>query len=671
MNKVMKYNDKYNTNKNKNENKNENKIEIPFGFEIVDNNTRKTTRKKSPEIVIIPNYFLSANVNGNSEGKYAQRNLKIKKFEKVERTHSRSDSSDLEKRRSIQIREKNGFASFSDDSLNDVPDNLTFDTCELEELQDKIQLVINNFNISFEGNPQIQHKYKFHLDYCKFSFYNVQQFNIKKKTKDRDEITIHTCDNRTIKFNILRQYELKLKELFGKFSFPENLQLFSRYARYYYKQYTSKYKEYIKPKTFDEWRRYNIKNEFLRQNVNWKKIKLIKNKNLCETYPEEFCVPFEMKDEEIELAAEYRIRHRLPVLTYYYSNNSKLKYPTSIWRSSQASVGILGQKSEEDVKLLTYIAGEYKKIKIFDARGEIVAMANRLKGGGAEIVRFYTDVQMEMIHCNIENIHEVRKTFISLISQVIEPLKEIEQPFKYISESTWYDIIISIIKSSIKICDSLKEGWNILIHCSDGWDRTTQLCAISQIFLDPYYRTLEGFIVLIEKDWLSFGHQIAMRCGLNIENNINSSFHNEYSPIFLQWLDCMFQLLTQNPYSFEFNSELLLFLAEEVCNGKYGTFLFNKEKDRKIYKLHENTISIWNDVLNSKNKFLNPFYKDNTNQTLTFDVRLIKLWDEYFLRFVKEFQNSRLFKHELMDNLILLQEEIKKLKVQKEWIIDN
>lgn len=665
MNKVMKYNDNNNANKNKN------KIDVPFDFEIVDNHTKKTTRKKSPEIVIIPNYFLSANGNDNSQGKYAQRNLKIKKFEKVDRTYSRSDSSDLEKRRSIQIREKNGFASLSDDSLNDVPDNLTFDTCELEELQDKIQLVINNFDISFEGNSQIQHKYKFHLDYCKFSFYNVQQFYIKKKTKDRDEITIQTCDNRTIKFNILKQYELKLRELFRKFSFPENLRLFSRYARYYYKQYTSNNKEYIKPKTFDEWRCYNIKNEFLRQNVNWKTIKLIKNNNLCETYPEEFCVPIIMKDEEIKLAAEYRIRHRLPVLTYYYSNNSKLKYPTSIWRSSQASVGILGQKSEEDVKLLTYIAGEYKKIKIFDARGEMVAMANRLKGGGAEIVRFYTDVQMEMIHCNIENIHEVRKTLISLISQVIDPPKEIEQPFKYISDSTWYDIIISIIKSSIKICDSLKEGWNILIHCSDGWDRTTQLCAISQIFIDPYYRTLEGFIVLIEKDWLSFGHQIAMRCGLNLENNINSSSQNEYSPIFLQWLDCMFQLLTQNPYSFEFNSELLLFLAEEVYNGKYGTFLFNKEKDRKIFKLHENTISIWNDVLNSKNKFLNPFYKDNTNQTLTFDVRLIKFWDEYFLRFVKEFQNSRSFKHELMDNLISLQEEIKKLKVQKEWIIDN
>lgn len=46
-----------------------------------------------------------------------------------------------------------------------------------------------------------------------------------------------------------------------------------------------------------------------------------------------------------------------------------------------------------------------------------------------------------------------------------------------------------------------------MVHCSDGWDRTAQLTALSMLMLDPYYRTIKGFEVLIEKEWLSFGHK--------------------------------------------------------------------------------------------------------------------------------------------------------------------
>lgn len=50
-----------------------------------------------------------------------------------------------------------------------------------------------------------------------------------------------------------------------------------------------------------------------------------------------------------------------------------------------------------------------------------------------------------------------------------------------------------------------------LVHCSDGWDRTSQLCALAQLQLDPFYRTFEGFKVLIQKDWLGFGHMFRDR----------------------------------------------------------------------------------------------------------------------------------------------------------------
>ena len=92
----------------------------------------------------------------------------------------------------------------------------------------------------------------------------------------------------------------------------------------------------------------------------------------------------------------------------------------------------------------------------------------------------------------------------------------------------------------------LAEGKNTLIHCSDGWDRTSQLCSLTGIILDPYYRTMEGFQVLIEKDWVRFGHQFYTRMGQGV-NNPNGE---EKSPVFLQFLDCTSQLLYQYPSDF-------------------------------------------------------------------------------------------------------------------------
>lgn len=40
-----------------------------------------------------------------------------------------------------------------------------------------------------------------------------------------------------------------------------------------------------------------------------------------------------------------------------------------------------------------------------------------------------------------------------------------------------------------------EEGVSVLVHCSDGWDRTAQVCSVACVLLDPYYRTLRGLMV--------------------------------------------------------------------------------------------------------------------------------------------------------------------------------
>lgn len=50
----------------------------------------------------------------------------------------------------------------------------------------------------------------------------------------------------------------------------------------------------------------------------------------------------------------------------------------------------------------------------------------------------------------------------------------------------------------------------MVVHCSDGWDRTAQLTSLALLMLDGYYRTIRGFEVLVEKEWLSFGHRFQL-----------------------------------------------------------------------------------------------------------------------------------------------------------------
>lgn len=67
-----------------------------------------------------------------------------------------------------------------------------------------------------------------------------------------------------------------------------------------------------------------------------------------------------------------------------------------------------------------------------------------------------------------------------------------------------------------------------------------------------YLFSMKGFQVLIEKEWLAFGHKFAERCG---QSNCSSS---EWSPIFLQWVECVLHITRQFPTAFQFNEAFLV-----------------------------------------------------------------------------------------------------------------
>lgn len=50
--------------------------------------------------------------------------------------------------------------------------------------------------------------------------------------------------------------------------------------------------------------------------------------------------------------------------------------------------------------------------------------------------------------------------------------------------------------------------------------------------------------------------------------------------MFLEFIDLVYQILSQFPNSFEFNENFLIYILDSMFSGTYGTFLFNCEKEK-------------------------------------------------------------------------------------------
>ena len=72
--------------------------------------------------------------------------------------------------------------------------------------------------------------------------------------------------------------------------------------------------------------------------------------------------------------------------------------------------------------------------------------------------------------------------------------------------------------------------------------------------------------------------------------------------------DSLSRKLYQFPNAFEFNDDLLLFLAKYYSTNLYGTFMFNSEKERVERDAKNNTTSVWSDVMKNASKFKNVYY---------------------------------------------------------------
>ncbi|KAM0872925.1 hypothetical protein ACQ4PT_038387 [Festuca glaucescens] len=405
------------------------------------------------------------------------------------------------------------------------------------------------------------------------------------------------------------------------------------------------------------------------QNKWWRVSEINSGYKLCESYPTQLIVPNSISDEDLFLAATYRMGGRFPAISWFDNGSGAV-----LARSSQPKIQYLRVRDELVSALRTpsiHHTDPQRKLYIVDVRDKISAVGNMAKGGGSELGSVYEDT--EVCYSEVNNIHAMRTCFHGLrqyvnaygsISSDGAPLHErdpisvwTQAPKSVVDISklqTWLSHIQSILTGASYITAKITgESASVLVHCSDGWDRTSQLVSLSCLLLDPFYRTFSGFRALVEKDWLAFGHKFSARMGLpnkmagekppkyelpwHAVGSIQSV--KERSPIILQWLECIAHLLFMYPCAFEFSSKFLVDFMDAVLSCRFGNFLCDSERDREQADV-ASCLCIWKylaDLRASDNlhEHRNPLYdpqRHNGPIVPPPPALVPTLWSQFYLR---------------------------------------
>jgi len=370
------------------------------------------------------------------------------------------------------------------------------------------------------------------------------------------------------------------------------------------------------------WNIFSMEDEMERQGLvatgRFKLISENQSYGLCPSYTKSLYIPSDCGIQVMYGVANFRKQKRLPIVTWYNQ-----KSDTIIIRSSQPAIGMWKERSSEDemyLKMLMETSKRQDQLIIADCRTKAAAKANRFRGGGKESKSRYDN--LKVFYFDIPNIHVVRKSFQDLSNAITDGELPESEFLGKVAKSKWLIHVRACLSAALSVVRWSEKGLPVLVHCSDGWDRTSQVVALAQIMLDPYFRTIEGFRVLIEKDWLAFGHKFKDRTGTPNDKN-----DHEQSPIFLQFLEGTRALMLEYPEAFEFTVEFIVFLADHHNSGLFGNFMCNNEAAR--CGISSKSISIWA-VPVMRNRIYTPF-----NGTLSpiLSYKSQGLFQEFFLRY--------------------------------------
>ncbi|KAF3839554.1 hypothetical protein F7725_018271 [Dissostichus mawsoni] len=133
-------------------------------------------------------------------------------------------------------------------------------------------------------------------------------------------------------------------------------------------------------------------------------------------------------------------------------------------------------------------------------------------------------------------------------------------------ESThWLDYTRSCLRKASEVACLLRGGHlTVALQEADDRDMGCVVCSLVQT----------GFQSLVQKEWVMSGHRFYSRINYHRDND------KEEAPVFLLFLDCVWQLLSQYPSRFQLTGDFLLALHDSIHLPLFSSFLANCQRER-------------------------------------------------------------------------------------------
>ncbi|OCT89516.1 hypothetical protein XELAEV_18018137mg [Xenopus laevis] len=257
--------------------------------------------------------------------------------------------------------------------------------------------------------------------------------------------------------------------------------------------------------------------------------------------PEYFVVPSSLADQDLKQYSHAFVGRRMPLWCWNHSNGSALV--------RMASIKDLLQQRKIDQRVCSGITRSHP-------------------------------LRSEVYKCdlddNVPSIQDIQAAFSKLRQLCVnEPFDETEEKWLSSLENTrWLEFVRMFLKQAAELVYMLDfSRRSVVLQEEEGRDLSCVVASLVQLMLDPYFRTIIGFQSLIQKEWVMSAYPFLDRC-----NHLKRS--DKESPLFVLFLDCVWQLLQQYPAAFQFTETYLTVVHDSSRISLFGTFMFNSPHQR-------------------------------------------------------------------------------------------